>query len=51
MANARFDYHLEIPMIRYPRGTGELDGYSKEKISYPQIKLGRSQVLRDIKVK
>ena len=45
-------YHLENPaIVRYPRGTGELDGYSKEKFIYPQIELGKSQVLRDIKSK
>mgnify|MGYP001368239868 CR=1 FL=1 len=45
-------YNLDNPsIVRYPRGTGEFDGYSKEKFSYPQIELGRSQVLRDIKSK
>ena len=45
-------YNLDNPsIVRYPGGTGEFDGYSKEKFSYPQIELGRSQVLRDIKSK
>ena len=34
-------YNLDNPsIVRYPRGTGEFDGYSKEKFSYPQIELG-----------
>jgi 1-deoxy-D-xylulose-5-phosphate synthase len=45
-------YKLENPsIVRYPRGTGEFDGYSKEKFKYPQIELGKSFVLRDIKSK
>ena len=43
-------YNLDNPsIVRYPRGTGEFDGYSKEKFSYPQIELG--SLLRDIKSK
>ena len=35
-------YNLENPsIVRYPRGTGEFDGYSKENCSYPQIELGK----------
>ena len=45
-------YNLENPsIVRYPRGTGEFDGYSKENCSYPKIELGKSLVLRDVKSK